>query len=99
MYAIRSYYEGDDNQVILPNTFIPSAERYGLMSSIDRWVLETALSTLANQLSDRELRLSINLSGNSLNDETLLDFVREQFNHYSIPPEWICFEITETAVV
>jgi len=98
-YELLLRLKGDDNQVILPNTFIPSAERYGLMSSIDRWVLETALSTLANQLSDRELRLSINLSGNSLNDETLLDFVREQFNLYSIPPEWICFEITETAAI
>jgi len=98
-YELLLRLKGDDNQVILPNTFIPSAERYGLMSSIDRWVLKTALSTLANQLSDRELRLSINLSGNSLNDETLLDFVREQFNQYSIPPEWICFEITETAAI
>ncbi|MGD8403413.1 MAG: EAL domain-containing protein [Anaerolineales bacterium] len=98
-YELLLRLKGDNNQVILPNTFIPSAERYGLMSSIDRWVLQTALSTLANQLSDRELRLSINLSGNSLNDETLLDFVRTQFNKYSIPPEWICFEITETAAI
>ena len=98
-YELLLRLKGDDNQVILPNTFIPSAERYGLMSSIDRWVLQTALSTLANQLSDRKLRLSINLSGNSLNDETLLDFVQAQFNQYSIPPEWICFEITETAAI
>jgi EAL domain-containing protein (putative c-di-GMP-specific phosphodiesterase class I) len=98
-YELLLRLKGDDNQVILPNTFIPSAERYGLMSSIDRWVLQTALSTLANQLSDRELRLSINLSGNSLNDETLLDFVQAQFNQYSVPPEWICFEITETAAI
>lgn len=98
-YELLLRLKGDGNQVILPNTFIPSAERYGLMSSIDRWVIQTALSTLSEQLSDRELRLSINLSGNSLNDETLLDFVRAQFNQYSIPPEWICFEITETAAI
>ncbi len=98
-YELLLRLKGDDQKVILPNTFIPSAERYGLMTSIDRWVIQTALSTLATELSDRELRLSINLSGNSLNDETLLDFVKTQFNKYSIPPEWICFEITETAAI
>jgi diguanylate cyclase (GGDEF)-like protein/PAS domain S-box-containing protein len=98
-YELLLRLKGDDNQIILPNTFIPSAERYGLMTSIDRWVIRSALSTFANKLSHREIRLSINLSGNSLNDETLLDYFRTQFNEFSIPPEWICFEITETAAI
>lgn len=98
-YELLLRLKGDDKQIILPNTFIPSAERYGLMSSIDRWVIRSALSTFASKLRDRGIRLSINLSGNSLNDETLLDFVQAQFNEFSIPPEWICFEITETAAI
>jgi len=91
--------KGGNNQVILPDTFIPSAERYGLMNSIDHWVIRSALSMLANKLRKRAIRLSINLSGNSLNDESLLEYVQEQFNEFSIPPEWICFEITETAAI
>jgi len=98
-YELLLRLKGDGNKVILPNTFIPSAERYGLMTSIDRWVVRTALSAFANRLKNGDIRLSINLSGNSLNDETLLDFVRTQFNKFSIPPEWICFEITETAAI
>ena len=68
------------------------------MTSIDRWVIQSALSTLT-KLRNRDIRLSINLSGNSLNDDSLLDYVRAQFNEHSIPPEWICFEITETAAI
>jgi len=98
-YELLLRLRSDDEQVISPNTFIPSAERYGLMSAIDRWVIKTAFSTLTDKSRDKGLRLAINLSGNSLNDETLLDFVREQFNEFSISPKWICFEITETAAI
>ena len=98
-YELLLRLKGDDNQIILPDTFIPAAERYGLMTSIDRWVIRSALSTLATRLRNRDIRLSINLSGNSLNDDSLLDYVRAQFNEFSIPPEWICFEITETAAI
>ena len=90
-YELLLRLKGDENQVILPNTFIPSAERYGLMTAIDRWVIRTALSTCANELGDSELRLSINLSGNSLNDETLLEYVRAQFNEFNVSPGMVLF--------
>jgi diguanylate cyclase (GGDEF)-like protein/PAS domain S-box-containing protein len=98
-YELLLRLKGDDNQVILPNSFIPSAERYGLMTAIDRWVIRTALSACTRKFGNNGLRLSINLSGNSLNDATLLDYVRAQFNEFNVPPEWICFEITETATI
>ena len=91
--------KGDDQNIVLPNTFIPSAERYGLMAAIDRWVIRTALSICAKKLCNGEMGLSINLSGNSLNDDLLLDYVRTQFNDFNVPPEWFCFEITETAAI
>ena len=98
-YELLLRLKGEDNQIILPNTFIPAAERYGLMTSSDRWVIRSALSILGTKLRNRDIRLSINLSGNSLNDDSLLDYVRGQFNEYAVPPEWICFEITETAAI
>ena len=98
-YELLLRLKGEDNQIILPNTFIPAAERYGLMTSIDRWVIRSALSILGTKLRNRDLRLSINLSGNSLNDDSLLDYVRDQFNKHAVPPEWVCFEIIETAAI
>lgn len=90
---------GDDHSLVLPGAFIPAAERFGLMADLDRWVIRTAFRTYA---ADRELQhaqISINLSGNSLNDDSLLDYVRGQFGEHSLPPDKVCFEITETAAI
>jgi len=86
--------------VILPGAFIPAAERFGLMVAIDRWVIHTAFehySELFAAMPNTEI--SINLSANSLNDESLLEFVRQQFVESSMPPQQVCFELTETAVI
>jgi diguanylate cyclase (GGDEF)-like protein len=92
-----------DGNIMLPVTFIPSAERYLLMPNIDRWVIKNTFATY-RQLLDKSHEkcnyvFSINLSGTSLGDKSLLGFIREQFVIYAIPPENICFEITETAAI
>lgn len=100
---LEPYYEVlirmRDNQgnLVSPNAFIPIAEQHNLMSSIDKWVI----STLFDMIADTECmaNFSVNLSGNSLNDPTFVDFVIEQFRKYDIQPSSICFEITETAVI
>ena len=94
----------EDNHLILPGAFFPAAERYDLMLSIDRWVIETVCQYLMTQRrhagSAIDTRVfSINLSGMSLNDEPLHDFIIDQFIRYHIAPAQICFEITETAAV
>ncbi len=92
-----------DGNIMLPTTFIPSAERYLLMPNIDRWVIKNTFATyreLLNQSNEKcNYVFSINLSGTSLGDKSLLGYIREQFVIYSIPPESICFEITETAAI
>ena len=92
--------EGD---IMLPTSFIPSAERYLLMPNIDRWVIKNTFATYRELLNKSNERcnyvFSINLSGTSLGDKSLLDYIREQFVIYSVPPESICFEITETAAI
>ncbi len=89
--------------ILLPTTFIPSAERYLLMPNIDRWVIKNTFATYRQLLDISHEQcnyvFSINLSGTSLGDKSLLDYIREQFVIYSIPPESICFEITETAAI
>jgi EAL domain-containing protein (putative c-di-GMP-specific phosphodiesterase class I) len=78
--------------------FIPAAERYSLMASIDQWVIQHAFATIS-ALGTSDGTYAINVSGTSIADERFLEFVREQFRHYRMPPRSICFEITETAAI
>ncbi len=90
----------EDGQEIPPADFIPGAERYAIMHHIDRWVIRTAFRDHASLFPGRwPVPLAINLSGNSLNDEGLLAFLREQIEICAINPAQVCFEITETAAV
>ncbi|MCF7989780.1 MAG: EAL domain-containing protein [Thiohalocapsa sp.] len=88
--------------IIAPGAVIPAAERYGLMPQLDRWVIRSVFRGLAQYkvpAGAREERYSINLSGTSLGDERLADFLREQFAEFQIAPRRIGFEITETAAI
>ena len=86
-------------ELVLPSAFIPAAERFGLMGAIDRWVIQAAFASYAEGIRQTGAQISINLSGNSLSDETLLDFIETQFEAHDFPPEKVCFEITETAAI
>lgn len=92
-----------DGNIMLPTTFIPSAERYLLMPNIDRWVIKNTFATYRKLLDMSHEKcnyvFSINLSGTSLGDKSLLGYIREQFVIYAVPPTCICFEITETAAI
>ncbi len=91
----------DEGKIVAPMAFIPAAERYGLMPSIDRWVISKALQMHAGFAKHYKLpaRFSINLSGASMADASLVDFVRQQLKTHRVAPELVCFEITETAAV
>lgn len=86
-------------ELVLPAAFIPTAERYGLMSAIDRWVIEAAFRDYAQGAGRASARIAINLSGNSLSDQGLLDFIESQLARYGLKPAQVCFEITETAAI
>ena len=94
---------GQEGEVSLPTSFIPSAERYHLMPNIDRWVIKNTFSAYRRLLDISHEKcdyvFSINLSGTSLGDKSFLGYIREQFAIYAIPPQAICFEITETAAI
>lgn len=91
----------EHGQIVPPGNFIPAAERYGLMPSLDRWVISNALQTLARY--PKQLRqvhtCAINLSGTSLGDDSLLGFIRQQIEEFHVPPQLLCFEITETSAI
>jgi EAL domain-containing protein (putative c-di-GMP-specific phosphodiesterase class I) len=98
--------------LILPGAFIPAAERYDLMASIDRWVIKAVCQHIQSVRASlapleefeeshrrRPALFSVNLSGVSLGDPGLHDYVTEQFVLHEVAPEQICFEITETALI
>jgi diguanylate cyclase (GGDEF)-like protein/PAS domain S-box-containing protein len=92
---------GENGDIIPPGAFLPAAERYNLSSKIDHWVIETAFSWLQSDetMLEKGYLWGINLSGQSLADETLIEFVFDQFERKEIPPERIYFEVTETAAI
>jgi EAL domain-containing protein (putative c-di-GMP-specific phosphodiesterase class I) len=103
----RGHYElllrmrDEQGEIIGPNQFIPAAERYNLMSTLDRWVIHKALTELADRESEGEARytLAINLSGTSLSEDRFLRFVIDELESQNLPHGAICFEITETAAI
>ena len=91
----------EDGKLVPPRQFIPAAERYQLMASVDRWVVQATLSAIAHgaiRLPD-ERSCSINLSAQALAEEGFLDFVVECLDHSQVPPYRICFEVSESAVM
>jgi len=91
----------DAGGVIAPAQFLQAAERYHLMVSIDRWVVQATLTALASG----SMRLpegrscGINLSGQTMGDENFLEFVVDVLDHSGVDPSQLCFEVTESAVV
>lgn len=103
----RGHYElllrmrSENGALILPAEFIPAAERYNIMPTIDRWVVRQALGTLAHYREDggHPYTLSINLSGTSLNEDRFLEFLINELQAHDLSPDSVCFEITETAAI
>jgi Amt family ammonium transporter len=91
---------GDDGELVPPSEFIPAAERYNVMSVIDRWVVLQAVGLLRErqQRGAALPQLAVNLSGTSLNEESFLDFLLQNVGDAQIAGA-LCFEITETAAV
>ena len=100
-YEVLLRMKGRDDNWISPGYFLPAAERYNVAHKIDRHVIEKMLNWLCEHPMQLAMlkNCSINLSGMSLNDDELFDFIHEQFEKTKVPPEKICFEITETAAI
>ncbi|MDP9088540.1 MAG: EAL domain-containing protein [Pseudomonadota bacterium] len=93
---------GERGEIIPPDKFLSSAERYQLMPSIDRWVVSKACRLLGQHrasVGEEFARFAINLSGQSLQDNSFLEFVVDQLKVSGLPPGVLCFELTETATI
>jgi diguanylate cyclase (GGDEF)-like protein/PAS domain S-box-containing protein len=91
---------GSDGELIMPGSFLPIAERFGLIGDIDRWVVTKAIRMLSEQ-SRRGLhpKVEINLSGHSLGDPGLAEHIDEELRSAEVDPTQLVFEVTETAAI
>nr|WP_255784133.1 EAL domain-containing protein [Lysobacter chinensis] len=94
-------FRGDDGRQVVPGAFLPAAERYGLMPMIDRWVIETVIANFDRlHPSGADLAMAtVNLSGASIEDGSLADYILVLLERHQVDASRVCFEITETVAV
>ena len=86
---------GREGEIILPGTFLPVAERFGLITEIDRWVITQAVRLAA----DTRRRIEVNLSAASIGASDLLPFIERELRETGADPKLLVFELTETALM
>jgi len=90
----------EDGELILPAKFLDTAERFGQIREIDRWVVRRAIRLIADaRRAGREPAYAINLSGRTLADPDLLPFIQGELSAAAVPPASLSFEITETSAI
>jgi diguanylate cyclase (GGDEF)-like protein len=106
--AARPHYElllrmiDEDGQTVGPERFLSAANRYQLLPTIDRWVIEKAIGLLkphAELLQAAPIGFAINFSGQSLNDDEFGDYLLGKLESSGLPPALFSFELTENATV
>ncbi|TCS37826.1 diguanylate cyclase (GGDEF)-like protein [Paucimonas lemoignei] len=103
-YEILLRMLDDGGALIPPNVFIPAAERFKLMASVDRWVVRRLFSAIAagkigGELLQDDQLLFVNISAATINDASFFDYVQQQLAEFSVSPRKVCLEITESAAI
>ncbi|PWQ99010.1 putative bifunctional diguanylate cyclase/phosphodiesterase [Leucothrix arctica] len=95
---IRMPHEGE---VLSPGSFMPAAQRLGLMGSVDRWVVEKAVKNIAsgNFTSNKKQIFTINLSADSVSDDSFTDYLQAVLTDNTVPASMLCFEVSESVVL
>lgn len=99
-----------NGELVPPTGFIPAAERYNLLTSIERWVLSSLVEYLHGQWQSGAIPhqpatdgtrgyYAVNLSGASINDKSFPEFLKNLLTRYELPHGLLCFEITETTAI
>ncbi len=91
-----------DGTSISTKALFSAAERYRMMPQIDRWVVSNTIARLgaaSELIAEQSTLFSVNLSGQSLGDDEILQFIEEELEQSGVAPSSLCFEITESAAV
>jgi len=90
----------ESGEMITPSAFMETAERFGLIREIDRWVVNEAIKTQADSIKrHKPISLAINLSGRHFGNVSMLKFIQEAIQTYGADPQSLMFEVTETEAV
>ena len=99
-YELLIRMVGEDGNFVSPDEFIPVAEYFSMMPELDRWVVHEAFMHIAEvEYNDLLPVFAINLSGQSLDEASFLDFVLDEIKKLDVDPRMLCFEITEAVAV
>jgi EAL domain-containing protein (putative c-di-GMP-specific phosphodiesterase class I) len=100
-FEVLTRFRDENGKLLPPATFMPAAERYGMMPAIDRWVVTNVLDALAHDSAPHSTlhTCAINLSGQSIAEDEFRAFVEGQFDKTGVDPKLICFEISEAAAI
>ncbi|MFK7828403.1 MAG: DUF1631 family protein [Congregibacter sp.] len=100
-YEVLLALRDEDGELQGPHDFIMSAERFGYITLVDRWVIRETFAWISCLMdSQKEIpEMSINLSGTSITDNDFLEYVLEQISEYGVGTSRLCFEITETGAI
>jgi diguanylate cyclase (GGDEF)-like protein/PAS domain S-box-containing protein len=99
-YEVLVRLQDSEGNLIAPDAFLPTAERFSMMGDIDRWVINNALDVLQRLHKDRRhCRFSINLSEESMNDPTTVDFISDALRRHGVEPRYLTLELAETRAV
>jgi len=99
-YEVLIRMQGENGDLYYPDAFLPTAERFNLMCEVDMWVMNEAISSLKKiQSSERNVCISINLSGHTLNAEDSLHKIKALIKEHDVDPQSLIFEVTETCAI
>lgn len=99
-YEVLVRMRGNGDEIVPPTGFLPTAERFGLASEIDRWVIWHAMKALTRlRVTQPGLRFSINLSAQTLMDLSVCEYIVENLKTTGLDPASLLFEVTETAAI
>jgi diguanylate cyclase (GGDEF)-like protein/PAS domain S-box-containing protein len=102
-YELLLRLHDENGSIVLPDEFIPAAERFNLMPSLDRWVIEKVLRdyvpSTRDGVEEASFTVAINLSGTTLSDPGFLEFLIDTLESHEPTPGVLCFEVTETAAI
>jgi len=99
-FEVLVRYQDADGKMVPPGVFLPPAERYNLIGMLDRWVVRSTLKWIASVQDSKKIDIcSINLSGASMCDHKMPEYIKDTFEETGVDPNCVCFEITETVAV
>ena len=99
-YEVFVRMKDKKGNIILPDDFLPAADRTGMSQAIDRWVLLNTITTLTKCWKQGKRTLFfVKLTANSIKDTSLMNWLKEQLKKYNVPKNSLIFEVKESVAV